>query len=308
MRFTRMIYGANIGLGLAAYLFATSAAAQLTRTAEVKDFPLRNGVHMFLATGGNVAVLAGDDGVLLVDTQFAEMVDRLTAATKKISDKPIKYVINTHWHFDHTGGNEGFGKAGARIIAHENTFKRMSTAQELPAMNMKFDPSPAVALPVLTFTEASTLRINGLTAQMVHVANAHTDTDAVVFFKEANVIHTGDVYVNGAYPFVDAASGGSLRGMIAARKKILAMTNAETQIIPGHGALSNAEELKSSIAMLEEMEKRTTAALRAGKSLEQFLAGKPIADYDAKWAPREDQGVVFVTRAYEDVARFEKKK
>jgi len=186
--------------------------------------------------------------------------------------------------------------------------KRMSTAQELPAMNMKFDPSPAVALPVLTFSQNASLRFNGLNTDMIHVPDAHTDTDAVVVFKEANVIHTGDVYVNGSYPFVDTHSGGSLRGMIAARKRIAAMSNADTQIIPGHGALSNVAQLNDSIAMLEEMEKRTAKAIRDGKTLEQFLAANPTADYDAKWAPRPDQGKVFATRAYQDLVRVETKK
>jgi len=291
-----------------AILSSGSAMAQLTRTAEVKDIPLRNGVHMFMGAGGNVGVLVGNDGVVLVDTQFAEMVDRLTAAVKAITPQPIKYVLNTHWHFDHTGGNEGFGKAGIQIVAQENTFKRMSTSQVMPAMDMKFDPSPAVALPVLTYSDNSTLRVNGMTTQMIHLPDAHTDTDAMIMFKEANIIHTGDVYTRATYPFVDTASGGTLRGMIKARKAILALTNAETQVIPGHGSLSNPEELKASIAMLEVMEKRTTAAIRSGKTLAQFVASNPTANYDAVYAPRPDQGKVFATRAYEDIARFEKKK
>jgi glyoxylase-like metal-dependent hydrolase (beta-lactamase superfamily II) len=295
------------GLALALGLGVSSARAQLARTADIKDIPLRGGVHMFMGAGGNIAVLPGPDGVVIVDTQFAEMVERITAAVKAIAPQPIAYALNTHWHFDHTGGNEGFGKAGARIVAHENTFKRMSTAQAMPAMNMKFDPSPAAALPVLTFTDAGALRVNGMTTRMIHLPAAHTDTDAMIVFAEANVIHTGDVYTRATYPFVDTASGGTLTGMIKARKTILAATNADTQIIPGHGALSTPEELKASIAMLEEMEKRATAAIRAGQTLEQFVASNPTADFDAAYAPRPDQGKVFATRAYEDLVRFVKK-
>jgi cyclase len=305
MRHMTFIHAFVLGFGI---VLAGTAQAQLARTADVKDIPLRNNVHMFMGAGGNLAVLPGDDGVVIVDTQFAEMVDRLTAAVKTISAKPITYALNTHWHFDHTGGNEGFGKAGVRIIAHENTFARMSTKQVMPAMNMSFEPSPAAALPVLTFSDKSNLRVNGMTTQMIHLPDAHTDTDAMILFKEANVIHTGDVYTRMTYPFVDTASGGTLRGMIKARKTILSFANADTQIIPGHGALSNAEELRASVAMLEEMEKRTTAAIRAGKTLEQFVASNPTADFDAQYAPRPDQGKVFATRAYEDLARFEKKK
>ncbi|MCB2107586.1 MAG: MBL fold metallo-hydrolase [Rhodobacteraceae bacterium] len=288
-------------------LFAFPVWAQLTRTAEVKDIPLRDGVHMFMGAGGNLAVSVGDDGVVIVDTQFAEMVDRITNAVKGISDKPITYALNTHWHFDHTGGNEGFGKAGVRIVAQENTFKRMASKQVIAALNMNFDPSPRAALPDITFVDRATLHYNGLTIRMVYLPDAHTDTDAMYIFEEANVIHTGDTYTRVTYPFVDTSSGGTLRGMIAARKAVLAASNAETKIIPGHGSLSNIEELGASVAMLEEMEKRTTAAIRAGKSLEDFLAENPTADFDATYAPRADQGKVFATRAYEDLIRFEKK-
>jgi glyoxylase-like metal-dependent hydrolase (beta-lactamase superfamily II) len=255
-----------------------------------------------MGAGGNLAVSTGADGVAIVDTQFAEMVERLTAAVKKISDKPIAYAINTHWHFDHTGGNEGFGKAGVRIVAHENTFARMTTRQVIAAMNMNFEPAPRAALPEITFKDAATLHFNGQTVELLHLPRAHTDTDALIVFKEADVVHTGDVYTRMTYPFVDTSSGGTLKGLIAARKTILARINDDTRVIPGHGDLSTKAELAESVAMLEQVESRIAAAVKAGKTLEQVLADKPTAEFDAKYAPRPDQGAVFVTRAYNELA------
>jgi cyclase len=286
---------------VAVTMAAGSAWAQLTRTAEIKDIPLRGNVHMFMGAGGNIGVTSGPDGAAVIDTQFAEMADRIIAAVKKLDQKPVSYVLNTHWHFDHTGGNEGLGKAGAKIIAHENTWKRMSTKGAIAAMNLTFEPSPQVALPTLTIREMGTFRLNGHTVEMIYLADAHTDTDVMYLFKEANVIHTGDVYTRVSYPFVDTSSGGTIKGMIAARKKILTYANADTQIIPGHGDLSNRKELADSIPVLEEIEKRVAAAVKAGKTLQQALADKPTKEFDAVYAPRPDQGDVFVTRLYNEM-------
>lgn len=277
---------------------STGAFAQLTRTAEVKDIPLRGNVHMFMGAGGNVGVTVGDDGPAIIDTQFAEMVDRLTAAVKKIDPKPIGYVLNTHWHFDHTGGNEGFGKAGVKIIAHENTYKRLGMPGE--TLGNKFPAAPHVAMPVLTIRDTGTMHLNGNTIEMVYLADAHTDTDVMYVFKEANVVHTGDVYTRNSYPFVDGSSGGTIKGMIAARKKILTYINADTQVIPGHGDLSTMKELADSIPMLEEVDKRVSALVAAGRTLEQTLAEKPTKEFDKVYAPRPDQGDVFVTRLYQE--------
>lgn len=286
----------------AAIVFVWPASAQLTRTAEIKDIPLRNNVHMFMGAGGNIGVTSGPDGAAVIDTQFAEMVDRIIAAVGKLDQKPVSYVLNTHWHFDHTGGNEGLGKAGARIIAHENTFKRMAVKGLIATMNVATDPAPKVALPVLTIRDTGTFRLNGHTIEMVYLADAHTDTDVMYLFKEANVIHTGDVYTRASYPFVDNSSGGTLKGMIAARKKILTFANDDTQIIPGHGALSNRKELADTIPMLEEVERRVAAAIKGGKTLEQTLADNPTKEFDATYAPRPDQGKVFVTNLYNELS------
>lgn len=285
-----------------AIVLATPAMAQLTRTAEIKDIPLRGNIHMFMGAGGNIGVTTGVYGNAVIDTQFAEMVDRIKAAVGKLDSKPIGYVLNTHWHFDHTGGNEGLGKSGALIIAHENTFKRMATKSAIKDMKLEFEPSPAAALPKVTVNDTGTLRLNGHTVQMMHLPAAHTDTDVMYLFAEANVVHTGDVYTRLSYPFVDVSSGGSIKGMIAARKKILSHVNADTQIIPGHGDLSTMKELADTIPMLEAVEKRVAASVKAGKTLEQTLAEKHTKEFDAVYAPRPDQGDVFVTRIYNELA------
>jgi glyoxylase-like metal-dependent hydrolase (beta-lactamase superfamily II) len=292
---------------LMALVAAPPAAAQFNvESTPIKPELIRNGVYIFYGAGGNIGVSVGKDGVLIVDSQFAGMTQKIDDAIKAITDAPFRYVLNTHWHFDHTGGNENFGKAGKVIIAHDNTRVRMSK----PAKVLNFDQaaSDPAALPVVTFGDTATVHFNGLTAHLVHLPNAHTDTDALVHFREADIIHTGDVYTRGTYPFVDVASGGSLRGMIAARKRILALCGPNTVIIPGHGTLSTPAELKASIVMLEEMERRVTNAIAAGKSLADLLAENPTADFDKDYAPRPDQGKVFVTRAYEDLARFVAKK
>jgi glyoxylase-like metal-dependent hydrolase (beta-lactamase superfamily II) len=288
---------------VAALLCLPPAHAQLDpATTPVRPEAIRNGVYVFFGAGGNVGVSIGDDGAIIVDTQFAPMAPKIEAAVKALTAKPITTVINTHWHYDHTGGNEAFSRGGRIIVAQENTRLRMMKDSE--TLGVKVPAAPAIALPIVTFADTADLHMNGLSVHMFYVPAAHTDTDAVVHFREADIIHTGDVYTRATYPFVDVDSGGSLRGMIAARKRILALCGPNTVIIPGHGALSNAAELKDSIAMLEEMDRRITAAVAAGKPLADLLAENPTKDFDAVYAPRPDQGKVFVTRAYEELVRI----
>lgn len=287
-------------VALVAAFGAGSASAQLARQAEIKDIPLRGNVHMFMGAGGNIGVTIGPDGPAIIDTQFAEMVDRIIAAVKKLDPKPITIAFNTHWHFDHTGGNEGLGKTGVRFVAHDNTFKRLTAGGTV--MGNVSAPALREALPVLTVRDGGTIHMNGNTIDMVYLPDAHTDTDVMYVFKEANVVHTGDVYTRNSYPFVDTASGGTIKGMIAARKKILTYINADTQIIPGHGDLSNMKELAATVPMLEAIEQRVAASVKAGKTLEQTLAEKHTKEFDATYAPRPDQGDVFVTRLYNEMA------
>lgn len=278
------------------------ALAQLSPdTAQIRATELREGVYMFMGAGGNVAVSTGDDGVLIVDDQYAEMTAKIDAAIDEITDAPTRYVVNTHWHWDHTGGNENYGNAGVPIIAHDNTHVRMSSDQFVAAFDWEQPASPKAALPVITYNDRATIRINDLTVNMIHVPNAHTDSDAFIHFVEANIVHTGDVYVTSAYPFIDTSTGGSLVGEIAALEKLVAMTNTDTIIVPGHGVLSDRAGVMKTLDMLKGMQAITTKAVADGLSLEQFLASEPTADYDDTFALRADQGRVFATRLYAEM-------
>lgn len=275
------------------------ALAQLTRdTVQIRSSEVRNGIYMFMGAGGNLAVSTGDDGVLIVDDQYADMTAKIDAAISEITDQPLRYVVNTHWHWDHTGGNENYGRAGKTIIAHDNTYVRMSSDQFVEAFNFSQPASPEDALPAITFNDTATLRFNDLTIRMIHVPNAHTDSDAFIHFAEANVVHTGDVYVTSAYPFIDASTGGTLDGEIAALERLSELTDDETIIIPGHGAISDRAGAMKTLAMLKGMKAITEKAIADGMTLEQFLDSNPTAQYDDDFAVRSDQGRVFATRLH----------
>lgn len=287
---------------MAALAATQPVLAQLSPdTATIKSIEVRNGIYMFMGAGGNVAVSTGNDGVLIVDDQYAEMTAKIDAAIDEITDQPLRYVVNTHWHWDHTGGNENYGNAGVPIIAHDNTHVRMSADQFVDAFDWKQPASPKAALPVITYNDTATIRINDLTVNMIHVPNAHTDSDAFIHFVEANVVHTGDVYVTTAYPFIDTSTGGSLVGEIAALEKLGMMTDSETIIIPGHGVISDRAGAMKTLAMLKGMKIITEKAVADGLSLEQYLETNPSAKYDGDFALRADQGQVFATRLYKEM-------
>lgn len=209
------------------------AAAQDFSKVEVKASALRGGTHLLTGAGGNIVASVGDDGTFIVDDQYAPLSPRIRAALKDIGGGEVRFVINTHWHGDHTGGNESFGKAGAVIVAHDNVRKRMSTEQLIAAFDRKVEASPEAALPVVTFAEGVTLHLNGDTVRVSHVADAHTDGDALVKFERADVLHMGDTFFNGGYPFIDVGSGGSIGGAIAAVDAGLAMSGEATIVVPG---------------------------------------------------------------------------
>nr|MBA3777292.1 MBL fold metallo-hydrolase [Betaproteobacteria bacterium] len=202
---------------------------------------------------------------------------------RKLSKKPVKFVLNTHWHFDHTGGNENFGKAGTLIVAHDNVRKRMSTAQLIEFLGMPIKASPKRALPVVTFTTDVTFHLNGDEVHVFHVANGHTDGDAIVHFKKSNVIHLGDIFFNKLYPFIDTSSGGSVDGMIAATDRVLSLANDDTKLIPGHGPLATKDDLQIYRDMLATTSTRIKAQIKEGKKLEEAIAAKPTAEFDAVW-------------------------
>jgi cyclase len=252
---------------------------------------------------GNIAALVGPNGVLIVDDQFAPLVPKINAAIGELSPAPVRFVLNTHWHDDHSGGNEPLGKSGAVIVAHDNTLKRLSTEQFIDLFNAKIPPKPPEAWPVVTFADSVTLHLNGEDIEAVHVANAHTDSDAIIYFKKANVVHTGDVFMGPAYPFVDTGSGGSIDGVIAAAATVLSRINDDTKIVPGHYPVQKKPELAAWRGMLITVRNRVAEAIRAGKTQEQVVAAGITKEFDARYGKGFISPTVFVQRAYVDLKR-----
>lgn len=250
---------------------------------EIKTIAIHDGLYMLTGKGGNIGVSVGEDGVFLIDDQFAPLTEKIKAAVAGISAQPIKFLINTHWHFDHTGGNENLGKEDVLIVAHDNVHERMSKENTIKAFGATIPAAPKVALPVITFNDTVTFRLNGQEIQVSHQANAHTDGDSIVYFKDANVMHTGDVWFNGLYPFIDTSSEGSVDGVIRTVEQILTMVDEQTQIIPGHGPLGDKKALQGYLQMLTSVRSRMQKLIDEGKSLEEIIALKPNADYDATW-------------------------
>ena len=257
--------------------------AQDMSDVEIKVSEVSGTVRMLQGRGGNLAVSAGEDGVFLIDDQFAPLSDKIKAAIATFTDKPVKFLVNTHWHGDHTGGNENFGKAGAIIVAHENVRKRMSSEQFIEAFGRKVPASPKEALPVVTFDDSVTLHMNGETIEVIHIDPAHTDGDSVVFFKKANVLHTGDLFFNGLYPFIDVSSGGGIDGVIAAAKKLIGMVDDGTKIIPGHGPLATKADYQTFHDMLVGIRKNVAKLMEEGKTLDEVLAADPAKEWNGTW-------------------------
>jgi cyclase len=260
------------------------ASAQTRPEVEFRTTQVRDNVYMLAGAGGNLGASVGEDGVLLIDSEYEGLTDKMISAVKAISDRPIRFVVNTHWHFDHVGGNEALAKAGAVIVAHENVRKRMSSEQYLLGLDRSVPPSPPGALPTITFKDRLTFHWNGDEVIILHVEPAHTDGDSIVLFHKANVIHMGDLYFAGMYPFIDVNTGASIDGMIKGVDKALALANEETKFIPGHGPLSDVASLRSYREMLATARDRVKALVDQGKSREEVIAAKPTADLDAEWA------------------------
>ena len=268
----------------AAALFTTAALAQQDFSkVQIKTEKLSATTYMMTGEGGNLGLSIGADAVFVIDDQFAPLTPKIKAAITKLTKKPIKFVLNTHWHFDHTGGNESMGKAGVLIVAHENVRKRMSAEGFIAFFGMKTKAEPKVALPVITFTQNMAFHINGDEVYVSHIANAHTDGDAIVHFRNSDVIHMGDTFFNKIYPFIDTSSGGRVDGMIGAADRVLAIAGDNTKIIPGHGPLADKTDLKAYRDMLATVSERIKAQIKDGKTLEEVLATKPTAEFDEAW-------------------------
>lgn len=246
---------------------------------EVKGEALTEGVAVLFGAGGNIGVSHGVDGTILIDDQFAPLSEKIQNSIKALGAEPAKYVINTHWHGDHSGGNENFGKAGALIMAHDNVRVRMLGEQTSGRGNST--PSPKEALPAVTYEDGVKMYLNGDEMHVIHIAKGHTDGDSIIFWKNANVIHMGDMYFNKVtLPFIDLNSGGNVKGVLAAAEKALSLANDETQIIPGHGPMATKADMMAYRDMLQDVIAKVGAAKTAGKSLEETQAMKPAAKYD----------------------------
>ena len=267
---------------------------------EIRAEPVKPGIAALFGAGGNMVVSHGPDGTVLIDDQFAPLTPRIQAAIARLGAAPVKYLINTHWHGDHAGGNANFGGAGAILIAQDEVRTRLAAGATRGAAATA--PAPAVALPVVTYRDSVTLHLNGDTLRLVHVPAAHTDGDTVVFWQRANVVHMGDVFFNRVtLPFIDLDSGGSARGMLAAVDRVLAMTNDATVIIPGHGPVARRADLVAYRAMLAEVIDAVARGRAAGRTLAQIVAARPAA----RWDTNPDafiKGDAFVTAVHTSLA------
>ncbi|HKA46432.1 MAG TPA: MBL fold metallo-hydrolase [Burkholderiales bacterium] len=274
----------GILFALAAVLsFGAHAQQRNFDAVTIKSTKVAEGVYMLEGEGGNIGVSVGDDGVFLIDDQFAPLTQKIVDAVKAITDKPVRFLINTHYHGDHTGGNENLGKAGVVIIAHDNVYKRLAAGGVIKLLKQNNPPAPRAALPIVTFNDTATMHYNGDEVTAHKIPPAHTDGDVFVQFKKANVVHAGDVFAAYRYPFIDVESGGSVKGIIRAMDILLKMLDDNTKVIPGHGPLSTRKDVLEYRKMMTTVGGRVEKLVAAGKTLEQVVAAKPLREFDEEW-------------------------
>jgi cyclase len=263
-------------------VLAASALAQrgdLSKV-EVKAQKVADGVYMLTGAGGNIGVSVGEDGIVIVDDQYAPLAPKIQAALKGLSDKPVRFILNTHYHGDHTGGNQDFAKTGSTLIAHENVRKRLAEGTTITQFKIVTPPASKEALPVITFDQSATVHLNGEDIRALHFPNGHTDGDSVIFFPKANVVHMGDDFVTYGFPFVDVEHGGSVSGLVAGDEKVLSMVPADAKFIPGHGALCTADDVRKFLTMIKETRAIVADGLRKKLTPEQMKQQKILAKYE----------------------------
>jgi len=269
---------------------------------EIKAEKLTDNLYMLEGAGGNIGVLTGEDGTLMIDSQFGDLSEKIKTTIASLSTGPIKYLVNTHWHGDHTGGNGNFNDHGATIVAHENVRERVSTDQIMKAFGREVKASPKNFWPEITFDKGMDLHMNGQDIMIIHVDNAHTDGDSFIFFVQANVIHMGDVFFKDRFPFIDLGSGGTINGYIKAVQAALMISDSETKIIPGHGAIANQTDLINYHNMLTTMKNRVQAATVEGKSIEEMKTAGLDKDYES-WGTGFITSDVFINTIWTDLDR-----
>jgi glyoxylase-like metal-dependent hydrolase (beta-lactamase superfamily II) len=302
MRLCVLITSLSFVAGVANAQQTPPAAMPAPPDVKVETVGIAPGIYMLVGRGGNVGVTVGPDGAAIIDDQFDDMAPKLRAAVAMLSAQPAKFVINTHLHGDHTGGNDQFGRAGAVIIAHENVRKRLGTAQVNPSNNQPIPARAREALPVVTFADSATLHFNDDDLEFTHLPNAHTETDIVVRFRKANVVHMGDCFTGG-FPFIDGNTGGTLDGLILGQGKVLAAIDDATKVIRGHGPLGNKAELAAYRDMLVVVRDRVAKLVKAGKSQEAVVAARPTKEFEEKYGGANFNAEQWIGRAYVDQKR-----
>lgn len=281
--------------------FHTGAGARYLRRAdgEIVVQPLRGNITVLMGSGGNITVLSGKDGKFLVDAGISKSQDKLQAALYKIGPSPLKYVVNTHWHWDHTDGNAWMHAAGATIVAHKNTLKHLTETTHVNAWNWTFDPVPAGARPTLIIDNEKTFNFAGTTIEVQNFGGGHTDGDLWVYFKKADVLALGDTFWNGIYPYIDNEDGGNIDGAIKWANKAVASTTDHTIVVPGHGAVGTRTQLIEFRDMLVTVRNNVAALKSQGKSLDEIIAARPTAAFDAKWGNFVFNGSQFTKMVYD---------
>jgi glyoxylase-like metal-dependent hydrolase (beta-lactamase superfamily II) len=292
-------------LGIAAGLLLLSALAaaqdQDFSKVEIKVTKVAGTVYMLEGAGGNIGASVGEDGIVVIDDQFAPLAPKIEAALKGITDKPVRFILNTHYHGDHTGGNAEFAKLGT-LIAQENVRKRLAEGSEIKRFG-KTPPAPKEALPIITFEHDVSVHLNGEDVRAIHFPHGHTDGDSVIFFPQSNVVHMGDDFVTYGFPFVDIENGGSVSGMVAGVEKVLSMTKPDTKFIPGHGGLSTADDVRKFLAMLQETRAAVADAVKKHKTPEQMKKEKLLAKWEADYGKGFIKTDDWVDALYDDVTQ-----
>jgi glyoxylase-like metal-dependent hydrolase (beta-lactamase superfamily II) len=279
-----LVQGAALHFAPALMLTASlPAAAQDFSKIEVRSTRLSDTTWLLQGAGGNILMSVGEDAVFLVDDDYAPMTPKLKEAIGRITRKPVNFVLNTHWHFDHVGGNEALAREGVLVVAHDNARKRMSSEQVIALLGAKVPPSPKAALPVVTFGGDVSFHINGETIHAFHAPAAHTDGDTIVHLRGSDLIHMGDIFFNGSYPFIDASSGGTADGVLAAMDRVLSIATDKTRIIPGHGPMASKADLQRHRDLIATVTQRIRDLRKAGRSDAEIKAAKPAAEFDADY-------------------------
>ncbi len=297
----RMVVALGISL-LVGGLTAVVMAQNNFDKVEIKTEKLADGVWVMYGAGGNIGLCAGPDGALLIDDQYAELSPKILAAAKQAGGQPVRWVVNTHWHGDHVGGNTNMTEAGALVFAQDRVRERLLEGQDNKFFGRKVPPASGKALPVVTFGETTTLHVNGEDAVAFHVAPAHTDGDVMVWFPKANVLHMGDTFFNGLYPIIDLESGGSVDGMIGAAELALGRVKADTRIIPGHGPVTDKVTLQAYHDMLVGVRAAVAKLVAERKTLDETVAAKPTAPWDDKWGKGFIKPDVFTKVVYTELS------